>query len=69
MEEEARRLQKEILKIEKDIAFVNNKLSNGQFLLKAPTEVVDQEREKASEYLIIREKLVENLKKVREALR
>ena len=69
MEEEARRLQKEILKIEKDIAFVNNKLSNEQFLLKAPTEVVDQEREKASEYLVIREKLVENLKKVREALR
>jgi valyl-tRNA synthetase len=68
MEEEARRLQKEILKIEKDIAFVNNKLSNEQFLLKAPTEVVDQEREKASEYLIIREKLEENLRKVKETL-
>jgi len=68
MEEEARRLQKEILKIEKDIVFVNKKLSNEQFLSKAPTEVVDQEREKASEYLILREKLEENLRKVKETL-
>jgi valyl-tRNA synthetase len=68
MEEEARRLQKEILKIEKEIAFVNKKLSNEQFLSRAPTEVVTQEREKASEYLILREKLEESLRKVKEVL-
>jgi valyl-tRNA synthetase len=68
MEEEARRLQKEILKIEKEIVFVNKKLSNEQFLSKAPTEVVTQEREKASEYLILREKLEESLRKVKEVL-
>jgi valyl-tRNA synthetase len=68
MEEEARRLQKEILKIEKDIAFVNRKLSNEQFLSRAPTEVVDQEKEKAEEYCILQEKLEENLRKVKEAL-
>ena len=36
MEEEARRLQKEILKVEKESAFVMKKLSNEQFLSKAP---------------------------------
>ena len=68
MEEEVRRLQKEILKIEKDIAFVNKKLSNEQFLLRAPMEVVNQEKEKATEYSILREKLEDNLRKVKEAL-
>ncbi|MGB7574950.1 MAG: valine--tRNA ligase, partial [Thermodesulfobacteriota bacterium] len=38
MEEEARRLQKEIVKIEKESAFVMKKLSNEQFLSKAPPE-------------------------------
>lgn len=68
MEEEVRRLQKEILKIEKDIAFVNKKLFNEQFLLRAPMEVVNQEKEKATEYSILREKLEDNLRKVKEAL-
>ena len=68
MEEEAKRLQKEILKIEKEIAFVNRKLTNEQFLSKAPTEVVREEKEKASQYQAIRGKLEENLKKIKEAL-
>lgn len=68
MEEEARRLQKEISKIEKDIGFVNRKLSNEQFLSKAPIEVVQEEKEKALQYQSIRSKLEENLEKVKEVL-
>jgi valyl-tRNA synthetase len=68
MEEEARRLQKEILKIGKEIAFVNRKLSNEQFLSKAPKDVVNQEKEKAMQYQSIQNKLEESLKKIKEVL-
>jgi valyl-tRNA synthetase len=68
MEEEAKRLQKEILKIEKEIAFIENKLSNEQFLTKAPPEVVQEVKEKASEYQAVRDKLGEGLSRIKEAL-
>jgi valyl-tRNA synthetase len=69
MEEEVSRLQKEIFKIGKDIAFVDRKLSNEQFLSKAPKEVVQEEKEKAFQYQTVRNKLEESLKKIKEALR
>ncbi|RPI99282.1 MAG: valine--tRNA ligase, partial [Deltaproteobacteria bacterium] len=68
MEEEMRRLQKEILKVEKEIAFVGRKLSNEQFVAKAPPEVVEEEREKASRHEAVRKRLEENLRKIKEAL-
>jgi valyl-tRNA synthetase len=68
MEEEGKRLQKEISKIEKEIAFVGRKLSNEQFLSKAPPDVVREEREKAAQYQTLRGKLEESLKKIEEAL-
>ena len=68
MEEEAKRLQKEILKIEKESAFVMKKLSNEQFLSKAPPEVVQEVREKAGEFLSQREKLEGSLGKIKEML-
>jgi valyl-tRNA synthetase len=68
MEEEARRLQKEIMKIEKEGAFVTKKLSNEQFLSKAPPEIVQEVREKALEFHTQREKLEESLNKIKEGL-
>jgi len=68
MEEEAKRLQKELLKIERDITFTLKKLSNDQFLAKAPVEVVNEEQEKAAQYRSRREKLEESLRKIKEAL-
>jgi valyl-tRNA synthetase len=65
MEEEAKRLQKEILKIEKESAFVMKKLSNEQFLLKAPPEVVQEVKGKALEFRSQREKLEESLIKIK----
>jgi valyl-tRNA synthetase len=68
MEEEAKRLQKEILKIEKESSFVTKKLSNEQFLSKAPREVVEEVKAKASEFRNQREKLEESLNKIKEMI-
>jgi valyl-tRNA synthetase len=65
MEEEARRLQKEIVKIEKESGFVMKKLSNEQFLAKAPPAVVQEVKEKALEFCSQREKLEESLHKIK----
>jgi len=68
MEEEAKRLQKEIMKIDKENAFVMKKLSNEQFLSKAPPEIVQEVKEKALEFRTQREKLEESLNKIRERI-
>ncbi len=68
MEEEAKRLQKEIGRIEKESAFVMKKLSNEQFLSKAPPLIVQEVREKALEFHRQREKLEESLNKIKEML-
>jgi valyl-tRNA synthetase len=68
MEEEVKRLQKEILKIEKENAFVMKKLSNGQFLSKAPPEVVQEVKEKASGFHAQRKRLEESLEKIKEMI-
>jgi valyl-tRNA synthetase len=68
MVEEMKRLEKELAKVEKEIAFVGKKLLNEQFVAKAPSEVVEEEREKAARYETTRDKLEEGLKKVRDAL-
>jgi valyl-tRNA synthetase len=68
MEEEAKRLQKEILKNEKESAFVLKKLSNEQFLSKAPPEVVQEVKDKALEFRTQREKLQESLNKINEMI-
>ncbi len=68
MEEEARRLQKEIAKIDKESTFVLKKLSNEQFLSKAPPEVVEEVREKATEFRSQREKFEESLNKIKEMI-
>ncbi|SHE56598.1 valyl-tRNA synthetase [Desulfacinum infernum DSM 9756] len=57
-ESEAARLQKEITKLEKELSITNRKLSNEDFLTRAPAQVVEKEREKA-------ERLGEKLEKMR----
>ncbi len=69
MEEEAKRLQKEIQKIEKESGFVMKKLSSEQFLSKAPPEVVREVREKAMGFQSQREKLGESLGRIKEMLK
>ena len=45
-ESESNRLQKELAKLEKEFGLTHRKLSNDDFLQKAPHEVIDKEREK-----------------------
>jgi valyl-tRNA synthetase len=68
MEEEAKRLEKEIMKIDKESAFVTKKLTNEQFIAKAPPEVVQEVKGKALEFRSRREKLEESLNKMKEML-
>ncbi|WP_075216763.1 valine--tRNA ligase [Mongoliimonas terrestris] len=62
LDAERSRLMKEETKLEGEIARIDKKLSNEQFIAKAPEEVVEEERTK-------REGYVERLAKVREALK
>jgi len=61
LEQERARLDKERQAVEKEIAFLEGKLSNGQFVDKAPRSVVDAERDKLG-------RAKEKLEKVREAV-
>jgi valyl-tRNA synthetase len=59
-EAELGRLEKEILKLDKDISFIEGKLNNKQFTDKAPQEVIHKEQEKLTQAQLTRGKLVAN---------
>jgi valyl-tRNA synthetase len=60
--QERDRLQKEIAKISKDIEVFSKKLSNKNFVDKAPKEVVEKDTAKLEEFKVKRGKLEESLK-------
>jgi len=60
--QERDRLQKEIAKISKDIEVFSKKLSNKNFVDKAPKEVVEKDTAKLEEFKIKRGKLEQSLK-------
>ncbi len=49
-EAEKARLNKELVAVQKDLDFVNNKLNNENFVAKAPANVVAAQREQAAKY-------------------
>ncbi|MCU0588326.1 MAG: valine--tRNA ligase [Syntrophobacteraceae bacterium] len=57
-ESESRRLEKELSRVEQELGITQRKLSNEDFLGRAPQEVVDKEREKGA-------RLAEKLEKLR----
>ena len=61
-QEERKRLEKQIEKIEKEIKASNRKLSNRGFLEKAPAEIVEEVREKVETMTLKLEKLNQNLR-------
>ena len=65
IEKEIERLEKELHDVEKEIARANGKLSNNGFLDKAPKALVDNEKAKRDKYLDMREKLIKQLKDIR----
>ena len=64
---ERARLEKEMAKVKGDIARVDAKLANADFLKRAPEEVVDGEREKREEAEARRVKIVEALARLAKA--
>jgi valyl-tRNA synthetase len=64
---ERSRLEKEMAKVEADIKRVDAKLSNADFLKRAPEEVVDGEREKREEAEARRAKIIEALERLKGA--
>jgi len=64
LEVERKRLEKEIAKFQKLLKGLSGKLSNRGFLEKAPTEVVEREREREVEYRANLEKLESSLQMI-----
>jgi len=65
VEEEEKRLLKEIAKVDKDIDFLGKKLENPDFVGRAPAQVVTKEREKLEEFTHKKQVLLESLEKIR----
>jgi valyl-tRNA synthetase len=64
---ERARLAKEMQKADADIARVDGKLNNANFVARAPEEVVEEEREKREEALARKAKIVEALERLKGA--
>jgi valyl-tRNA synthetase len=67
LDAERTRLTKEIAKCDADIARVDQKLGNADFLKRAPEEIVEGEREKRDEAQARKEKLAEALARLQAA--
>ncbi len=65
LEEEEKRLQKEIAKVEKDVTMFQKKLSNEAFVAKAPPEVLEKDRGKLADAREKMEILQASLEKIR----
>ncbi len=64
VDEEKKRLQKEISKVEKDVSMFSKKLENEAFLAKAPPEVLEKNRKKLQDAREKRAILQESLNKI-----
>lgn len=62
---ERARLQKEMAKADADIARVDAKLGNPNFIARAPEDVVEEEKEKREEALARKAKIAEALERLR----
>jgi valyl-tRNA synthetase len=65
VEEEEKRLLKEIAKIDKEIDFLDGKLANPSFVDRAPAEVGSKEREKLAELAGKKRLLEDSLENIR----
>uniref|UniRef100_A0A7C4EM05 Valine--tRNA ligase n=1 Tax=Thermodesulfovibrio aggregans TaxID=86166 RepID=A0A7C4EM05_9BACT len=66
IEQERRRLTKELQKNEEEIKFLNKKLLNEDFIKNAPEDIVKRDRERYEELIVRSEKIKENLRVIEE---
>lgn len=66
IEQEKKRLLKELQKTEQDINFLNKKLMNEDFIKNAPEDVVKKDKEKYEGLLVKHDKIKENLSVIEE---
>ncbi|QPJ61848.1 MAG: valine--tRNA ligase [Candidatus Nitronauta litoralis] len=67
-EEEKKRLEKELKKIEKDFINISKKLSNPEFIKKAPPEVIEKDRKRQDSLSEKRAKLQTHLETIEQAI-
>ena len=63
-DEEKKRLQKELDKVNKDIDFVSKKLTNEKFISRAPKEIVGKEKEKLDGFKDKASKIIESIARI-----
>ena len=68
-EEEKNRVEKELKKIAKDLIFLNKKLSNPNFVKKAPAEVIEKDEKRKTVLSEKQAKLGIHLKTIEQAIR
>ena len=61
----AKRLEKEVGKLDGEVVKIEQKLGNADFVARAPVEVVEQQRERREEALATRERLLQALRRIR----
>jgi valyl-tRNA synthetase len=66
--EEKKRLEKELKKVEKEIIFLSKKLSNPNFVDRAPPDVIEKDRQKHKDLSEKQTKLQVHLKTIEQAL-
>ena len=67
-QEERNRVEKELKKIEKDLIFLDKKLSNPNFVKKAPAEVIEKDEQRKTALSEKQVKLRIHLKTIEQAL-
>ncbi|TCO68484.1 valine--tRNA ligase [Marinisporobacter balticus] len=68
-EKEVERLEKEKEKLEKELKRVNGKLSNQGFVAKAPAQVIEEEKNKQTNYQSMMDKVVERLETMKNKMK
>ncbi|MBI3600029.1 MAG: class I tRNA ligase family protein, partial [Nitrospinae bacterium] len=64
IQEEKNRLDRELKKINSDVAFLNKRLSNEDFISRAPKEVIEKDKEKYEALVTTAKKIQENLNRL-----
>ena len=67
-QEERNRVEKELKKIEKDLIFLDKKLSNPNFVKKAPADVIEKDEQRKTSLSVKQEKLEIHLKTIEQGL-